>query len=106
MRSLVKDTRDLRSSSDWATDKTGRRESSTCLPEKNKAIVDETTNRMWHHLFLMVCEIAHAPRKIHRTNWYDFYSIKDRQLILKVVLDARPKIMVTGHFGILSWLAM
>ncbi len=54
---------------------------------------------MWHHLFLMVCEIAHAPRKIHRTNWYDFYSIKDRQLILKVVLDSRPKIMVTGHFG-------
>ena len=24
---------------------------------------------MWEHLLVMVCEIAHAPRKIHRTNW-------------------------------------
>ena len=25
--------------------------------------------RMWRHLFLMVAEIAHTPRKMHRTTW-------------------------------------
>ena len=69
------------------------------FPEWVATSIDATTSRMWHHLFLMVCEIAHAPRKIHRTNWYDFYSFDDRQLILKTVLDVRPKILVTGHFG-------
>jgi len=54
---------------------------------------------MWHHLLLMVCEIAHAPRKIHRTNWYDYYHIEDRRMILKFIFDVRPKIFVTGHFG-------
>src|SRR5664279_917245 len=28
---------------------------------------------MWRHLLLMICEIAHAPRKIHRTNWRDHF---------------------------------
>lgn len=58
-----------------------------------------TSGAMWRHLFLLVSEIAHAPRKIHRTNWYDHYKIADRQLILKVLLGDRPKIGVTGHFG-------
>ncbi len=25
--------------------------------------------RMWEHLFLLVLEVAHTPRKIHETNW-------------------------------------
>ena len=28
--------------------------------------------RMWEHLFLLVLEVAHAPRKIHQTNWRDY----------------------------------
>ncbi len=58
-----------------------------------------TQMEMWRHLLLMVCEIAHAPRKIHRTNWYHFFDIPDRPQMLRVVLERRPKIMVTGHFG-------
>ncbi len=69
------------------------------FPSSQSTEIDSTISEMWRHLILMVCEIAHAPRKIHRTNWYEFYSIADRKLILQVVLDARPKIMVTGHFG-------
>ena len=28
--------------------------------------------RMWEHLFLLVLEVAHVPRKIHETNWRQF----------------------------------
>src|SRR5262249_10483444 len=33
--------------------------------------------RMWKHLFLLVAEVAHAPRKIHETNWRDYVRLKD-----------------------------
>ena len=31
--------------------------------------------QMWRHLFLMAAEIAHTPRKIHRTNWKEHSNI-------------------------------
>ncbi|MDZ4852684.1 MAG: lysophospholipid acyltransferase family protein [Pirellulaceae bacterium] len=59
----------------------------------------QTTGAMWKHLFLMICEIAHAPKKIRRTNWYEHFLFSDQKLILKTLFDARAKIVVTGHFG-------
>lgn len=69
------------------------------FPEWSVSRIDETRRAMWHHLFMMVCEIAHAPRKIHRTNWRDFYTIPDRDQVVRVLMDPRPKIFVSGHFG-------
>jgi Kdo2-lipid IVA lauroyltransferase/acyltransferase len=54
---------------------------------------------MWRHLLLMICEIAHAPRKIHRTNWRDHFYIPDKYAIFQTLMDPRPTIFVTGHFG-------
>jgi KDO2-lipid IV(A) lauroyltransferase len=54
---------------------------------------------MWHHLLLMVCEIAHAPLKIHRTNWRDHFYMPMKREGLKVMLDSRSTILATGHFG-------
>ena len=34
-------------------------------PEQRAAL----GRRMWEHLFLLVLEVAHVPRKIHETNW-------------------------------------
>lgn len=58
-----------------------------------------TQEQMWEHLILMLCEIAHAPRKIHRENWYEHFELPDRKEMLGIALDPRPKIMVSGHFG-------
>lgn len=55
--------------------------------------------RMWEHLLLMVCEIAHAPRKIHRNNWHDHVYLPQKPLMLKALMGERPTILVTGHFG-------
>jgi KDO2-lipid IV(A) lauroyltransferase len=57
------------------------------------------TRRMWEHLFLMVCEVAHAPRKIHETNWRDFVTFVGARQLASALLDPRPVVLVSGHFG-------
>jgi len=66
-------------------------------PEQSVA----TQQQMWEHLVLMLCEVAVAPRKIHRENWYDHYhiSVEDRRTMMQIALDRRPKVLVSGHFG-------
>ncbi len=54
---------------------------------------------MWHHLLLMICEISLAPRKIHRWNWREHYYFRDKQAAFRLMVDSRPTILVTGHFG-------
>jgi KDO2-lipid IV(A) lauroyltransferase len=54
---------------------------------------------MWRHLFLLLCEIAHAPRKIHETNWRKYVRIHRKREIVSALLDTRPKVLVSGHFG-------
>jgi Kdo2-lipid IVA lauroyltransferase/acyltransferase len=55
--------------------------------------------QMWHHLLLMICEIAHAPRKIHRTNWREHVYMPNKDAAVKYLLDDRPTVLVTGHYG-------
>jgi KDO2-lipid IV(A) lauroyltransferase len=54
---------------------------------------------MWEHLFLIVLEVAHVPRKIHETNWRKFVELRDVDQLVKALLADRPTIIVTGHFG-------
>lgn len=54
---------------------------------------------MWEHLLLMICEIAHAPRKIHRTNWRDHFYLPHKNAMFQSLMGQRPTILVTGHFG-------
>jgi Kdo2-lipid IVA lauroyltransferase/acyltransferase len=65
--------------------------------EPDQAIVVQEA--MWHHLLLMGCEVAQAPRKVHRENWYEHFVIPDRKSMLQVVLDDRPSVLVSGHYG-------
>ncbi len=55
--------------------------------------------RMWAHLFLMVAEIAHAHRKIHETSFRRFVQFANKPLLVRYLLDPRPTVLVTGHYG-------
>ncbi|MEC9091895.1 MAG: lysophospholipid acyltransferase family protein [Planctomycetota bacterium] len=59
----------------------------------------EITKSMWRHLCLMAFEIAHAPRKIHETNWRHFFTVPDGRAIVGSLLLNRPKTLVSGHYG-------
>ena len=57
------------------------------------------TWRMWEHLFLLLAEIAHAPRKIHTTNWREYISIENSALIIRTMFAERPSVYVSAHYG-------
>jgi len=64
-------------------------------PSERRALA----RRMWEHLFLLVLEVAHAPRKIHETNWRDFVDLDGKQLLMRLLLEDRPMLVTTAHFG-------
>lgn len=69
------------------------------FPAADAADRRRLSQAMWHHLLLMVCEIAWAQRRLHRTNWSEHVTFQDNRMMLRYLLSRRPAVIVTGHFG-------
>lgn len=69
------------------------------FPELSQKERDEIAQGMWEHLLLMVVEIAHAPRKVHRSNWRDHSALPETKEVFQRLIDDRPTIMISGHLG-------
>ncbi len=59
----------------------------------------QLAREMWAHLLLFICEVAHAPRKIHETNWRQYIQLSGARELMKALLDDRPLLVVSAHFG-------
>lgn len=70
-----------------------------CFPELSAEQRAQLARRMWEHLFLLVLEVAHAPRKIHQTNWRDYVVLRGVEPLVRLLLTRRPVVIVTGHLG-------
>ena len=69
------------------------------FPDADAAARRRLARAMWHHLLLMVCEIAWAQRRLHRSNWSEHVTFQENRLMLAYLLSRRPAVVVTGHFG-------
>jgi len=69
------------------------------FPELSAEQRNELSRHMWNHLLLLVLEVAHAPRKIHETNWRRYISLKNEDVLVRRLLTERPTLIVTAHFG-------
>jgi Kdo2-lipid IVA lauroyltransferase/acyltransferase len=69
------------------------------FPEMSAVERARLTRRMWEHLFLLVLEVAHAPRKIHETNWRDYVQLTNKEDLVRFLLDDRPVLIVAAHMG-------
>ena len=69
------------------------------LPELDSRERKDLARRMWAHLMLMVCEVAHAPRKIHQSNWREHVQLLGGRQLVAALIDRRPVVVVTGHYG-------
>ena len=71
----------------------------TAFPEWSSEQCREVARGMWEHLLLMVIEIAHAPRVIHKTTWRRHLRIHGMEQFLRHLWLDRPKVVLSGHFG-------
>ena len=69
------------------------------FPEMSAGERRRLTRRMWEHLLLMAIEAAHAPRKIHDTNWRQYIHLKDMRQMMRLFFADRPSVAVSAHFG-------
>lgn len=69
------------------------------FPEMSPRERIDLARRMWEHLFLLVLEVAHTPRKIHETNWRDFVTLKNEAILLRHLFDERPLLVISSHLG-------
>jgi KDO2-lipid IV(A) lauroyltransferase len=72
---------------------------SQAFPHLSPTERDQIGRGMWLHLLTMICEIAHAPRKIHATNWRKYVKIHRTRELVGAMLLNRPRVLVTAHFG-------
>ena len=66
------------------------------FPDASERDRERLAFAMWHHLLLMVCEIAWAQRRLHLTNWSQYIVFRENRQTLRHLLSRRPKVTVTG----------
>ena len=69
------------------------------FPDWSAAECRDVARGMWEHLLLMVVEIAHAPRVIHKTTWRKHLRIHGMEEMVRTLWLDRPKVILSGHFG-------
>ena len=69
------------------------------FPELSPGQRHRLIRQMWEHLFLLVLEVAHAPRKIHETNWRNYVELKNEVELLRHLIGDRPLLIVAAHLG-------
>jgi KDO2-lipid IV(A) lauroyltransferase len=69
------------------------------FPQLSQADRERIARGMWRHLVLMAAEIAHAPRKLHDTNWRSYARIPQIEELVRILLAERPLVFISGHFG-------
>jgi KDO2-lipid IV(A) lauroyltransferase len=69
------------------------------FPDMTSERQRETAQAMWEHLLLMVVEIAHANRVIHKTTWRKHLRIHGMEEIVRTLWLDRPKVILSGHYG-------
>lgn len=69
------------------------------FPELSPQQRQEISLQMWEHLFTLVMEVAHTPRKIHETNWRQYVHLAGEAKLVELLISGRASMIVTGHFG-------
>jgi len=71
----------------------------SAFPELGEIERDRLVRRCYRHFALVVLEIAVLPRKLRATNWRTHATLENGGAILTSLLQRRPVLIVTLHFG-------
>ncbi len=60
---------------------------------------DRMVRAVYLHFCMMIMELLHIPRKIHRTNWRQYAELVGHVSVMDRLMSGEPVIMLTGHYG-------
>ena len=60
---------------------------------------DRMVRAVYLHFCMMIMELLHIPRKIHRTNWRQYAELVGHVPVMDRLMSGEPVIMLTGHYG-------
>lgn len=63
------------------------------------AAIDALIHGMWVHLFRLVGEIIHLPRKMRLDNVVQTIDFRGKESAVRALCSGRPVLMLSGHFG-------
>lgn len=69
------------------------------FPEKTPAQIDRLVKDCYRHFLLLAVEIAVLPKKLRVENWRRYATLVGGDKVLKALLEPRPVLIVTAHFG-------
>jgi KDO2-lipid IV(A) lauroyltransferase len=69
------------------------------FPDLGPAAADRLVRGCYRHFCTLIVEIALLPRKMHVHNWRRYASLVSRGRVVGGLLDRRPLLIVTAHFG-------
>jgi len=61
--------------------------------------IDAIIRRMWGHLFRLVGEMIHMPRKLRLENIVEAVAFRAKADVLRALCSGRPVLLLSGHFG-------
>ena len=61
--------------------------------------IDDLIQGMWVHLFRMIVEIAHVTRRLRLRNFYDVFTFRNREAVVRAFCSDRPAVLLSGHYG-------
>lgn len=60
---------------------------------------DRVVRAVYRHFIGMIIEISHIPQKLSLTTWRQYIHMKGHEPVLKAMLERKPVLIVTGHYG-------
>jgi KDO2-lipid IV(A) lauroyltransferase len=63
------------------------------------AEIDQLVRAVLRHFCTLAIEIIHLPRFFHANNWRQFVELPQGDVFVRQMLQDRPLMFVTGHFG-------
>lgn len=74
------------------------------FPDQPPDRLDRIARACFEHLLMLGTELCHAPRLLRHDLWADRITLDPTAPAIRRLLDGRPVIMVTGHWG--NWEVM
>lgn len=65
----------------------------------DEARTEALIGRMWVHLFRLVAEMIHLPRRLRLDNINELIVFRNKSEVVRALCSGRPVLLVSGHFG-------